>query len=284
MDHNCIGNRYVQEELSDRVAAIVDHHVDEHQHLSANPRFITMDAGSCASLVTNYFADTLGAEQLSQTLTPSLRTLLIGAIIIDTGNLKPVPQGKATEQDRRAISILSSSSDASFNASSAQPTSIDHYFARLREAKSDIASLCLRDQFRRDYKSFITSNHYTVGLSSVLLSAEDLAQKEGWEGFANALKAWAQESRLDVAGVLTNYRRSNGQGAREVLLLPVAAALKDTLANLVDEKDSNIQGLRLAKWDDHQPSQVGLLAFKQENDKATRKQVLPGLRGVIEAS
>lgn len=289
MDHNRLLPQYrPSSQQSDPVCAIIDHHQDEGCHLEAAPRIVLLGPGSCASLVTNHFYDKLQQSQASAELPQSLRALLLGAILIDTGNLKAAPQGKATEADRRAASVLlqSSSQSANLTSSSLPPlASPEEYFVQLRQAKSDIASLCYRDQFRRDYKSFTTSNGVTVGLSSILLSLNDLAAKEGWEGFRDSLRAWAQERGLQVAGVLTHYKGPGGKDVREHLYYPATPAMRTLLASLPEQTGHGLEELHLVTWnegDDNRPRDVGLETFKQLNVKATRKQVLPALRSYIE--
>lgn len=212
----------------------------------------------------------------------SLAVLLLGAILIDTGNLKPHPQGKATDQDRRAAAILSSVQQLSSPSLSTTSSDSD-YFARLREAKSDVSSLSLRDHFRRDYKSFTSSNGFTVGLSSVLVGIEGLAAKQGWEALQEALAKWAQERDLDLAVVLTNFRKGD-KTCKEVLCLPLRESLRSCVNELPGKTDFGVPDLALQAW--HSPEQSKspqLSSFQQGNVKATRKQVLPALRGLVES-
>lgn len=228
--------------------------------------------------MTNHFSNIFGKEAFTERLPDSLRLLLVAAILIDTGNLKPAPSGKATHRDRQAMATLTSSQQIQEPMIS---SSSDDLFTRLREAKSDVSSLSLRNHFRRDYKLLVTSNGCTVGLSSALLSLQELAAKDGWPGLARALLDWAQERSLDVAAVLTNFRR-DGKSKRELLFLPKAEALRDILLQLPTSRSNGVADLRLRLWSTDDLDQYGFIVFDQLNDKATRKQVSPAVRAAIE--
>lgn len=50
------------------VSGIIDHHADEGFHEDASPRVITVPTGSCSSLVTLHFAQSLSPHDIPQEL------------------------------------------------------------------------------------------------------------------------------------------------------------------------------------------------------------------------
>ena len=83
-----------------------------------------------------------------------LADLLIGAILIDTADLRPAPKGKAEDVDRAAMDILlplssaveSSSLIAAVNTAKAR-NSLSHRFERLAAAKESVSEV-RRDTMR----------------------------------------------------------------------------------------------------------------------------------------
>ncbi|RMZ77254.1 hypothetical protein DV738_g4536, partial [Chaetothyriales sp. CBS 135597] len=175
----------------------VDHHVDESSSPPAQPytpRIISLEAGSCTSLVISYlrsqglFPDpdpnpneaaasstTIGLQQIS--------SLALSAILIDTNNLKSPSKTKPI--DLEAVQFLtshlgshggvftppslinsSSSSSSEFTSSSSAPSSISIFFTTdfhrlLSDAKlHSLDKLTSAEILDRDYKqckTFISS-------------------------------------------------------------------------------------------------------------------------------
>ena len=150
VDHNVLE----QGSPSARVVSVIDHHIDEKRpsrylaesDLSGYPDaspLVVRTSGSCASLVTSHFARQ--ADALSPLMPRELADLLIGAILIDTADLRPAPKGKAEDVDRDAMALLvplSSAADstsliAAVNSSKARNT-LSHRFERLAAAKESV--------------------------------------------------------------------------------------------------------------------------------------------------
>ncbi|KAF9260644.1 DHH phosphoesterase [Marasmius fiardii PR-910] len=103
VDHNRLSPEF--HSSTARVVAIIDHHVDEGLYTdTAQPRLIS-PTGSCASQVAAYILQDNNSD-ISSLIPPDLSTLLLSAILIDTG-LKPVYEGgKATELDIHVARVL----------------------------------------------------------------------------------------------------------------------------------------------------------------------------------
>lgn len=224
VDHNRILPHFSENNPDTRIIAIVDHHEDEKQHPDANPRIVVVPVGSAASLVTEHLRE-CGLE-----IPSDICTLLLCAILIDTGGLHP--NGKAEAIDHSAASYLlprsgaltlSGVSTASLNEMplyiSPPVTSLTQ---QLAQCKADISHLGTSEQLRRDYKQYRwkvapEGRMVDVGLSTVPLDlrvwlSRGVLQEEFWM----PLDDFMDKRGLDVLGVLTTFsdaKKTKNKGA-----------------------------------------------------------------------
>ncbi|BGP16545.1 hypothetical protein JCM10213_000543 [Rhodosporidiobolus nylandii] len=293
----------VEDEEDDRrVHAIIDHHADEGRHLAASPRLLR-PVGSCASLITDHF--TSSSPNIS--VPTPLADLLLSAVLIDTGLRPSTDGGKATETDLSAVNYLlpfssfaSSTSNATIASSEASSSALSALMAHntlLSQKKNDVSHLSGRDLLRRDYKEYVESG-VRYGLSTVPLSLATWLDKssatdgaEKWNLVLSDTRAWMDERGLDLAGVLTSYTHikksgKEGKHRRELLLLSRKGAALDSVFEGI-ERDGVLQVEEWKDLDDY-PRQEGRSGeerwkvWQQGNAKATRKQVAPVLRKLVE--
>lgn len=226
VDHNRLGTRYSSP--SAVVTAVIDHHADENQHLTANPRIVA-PAGSCSSHITHLLvnATSEGGDQFE--IPSELATLLLCVMLIDTNGLKP--KGKALAVDYAAayhllpLSSLAQSvkgllpmsiNDTNPSAQSEQEIhaipSVQELTATLDLKKFDLSHLNAYDNLRRDYKEYtyeIPSSQSTgkveikAGLSTVPLPLEG-----DWAANGQLLKSsidWMTTHNLAILGILTSF-------------------------------------------------------------------------------
>ncbi|KAG6840845.1 hypothetical protein C0991_003792 [Blastosporella zonata] len=221
VDHNSLGAAYTHDNPLSTVTAILDHHADEDQHLSASPRIIA-PAGSCTSHVAALFPPEIPAP---------LATLLLTGILIDTNGLKT--DGKALPPDYSAAGFLAPRSTLAsllpgtlLTALHADPNAesdvlrgsaaIKNLTDKLKELKDGVSHLTARDLLRRDYKEYVLnvpgSGPIRAGLASVPVRLRD------WK-LQNAAGAWMAEREIQVLGVLTSFRagkKGKGEHRREM--------------------------------------------------------------------
>lgn len=111
VDHPSLTGPWGGAKASNRqVDILVDHHEDSGDHTSAALRIIKSPSkdpvGSCASLITELFADRFARGERGDLGLRQIADLLISAIIIDTDNLRSAPRGKATKSDFEAVKTL----------------------------------------------------------------------------------------------------------------------------------------------------------------------------------
>ncbi|KAK4054584.1 Exopolyphosphatase [Microbotryomycetes sp. JL201] len=288
-----------------RVTAVIDHHADEGRHMHASPRLIQIPTGSCTSLVATYFLPLLPA---TAHMSSSLADLLLSAILIDT-NLKPsTAGGKATDTDLRAVRLLSPFSsfvdgaEGSAAAVGGDVTATLLQVGRLLQAKkSDVAWMSGRDLLRRDYKEYQhDAQSLKYGLATVPVSFRSWIDKDdkryGWEGVERDCRAWMEERHLDFLGVLTSFEevapagKNKGARARE-LYLHVGGndSTSERLRNILYPGLEADADLRLGPWFGGDLSgEPGFdkrwRLWQQVNAKATRKQVAPAIKHLLDTA
>ncbi|GAA5959254.1 hypothetical protein JCM3765_005122 [Sporobolomyces pararoseus] len=326
VDHNSLlpSFRSSSSQEEDRVVSIIDHHVDERQHLSASPRLINL-VGSCSSLITTHFF-----QQQQPELEPpkELADLLIKTVLIDT-RLKPVEKnGKATPIDLKAVSLLlpfssfprtTTTTTTTTNIGEGKEEEVGVFdkvgqdtLSSLKETgefliklKEEVSWMNGRDLLRRDYKEYTTEVEGSLkyGLSTVPLGLNvwlDKFEKEDSdkrlsEGVLKDIRNWMKERELKLCGVLTSYNhlKKNGEFGkhrRELLILTNELKFDKVFEGL--ELD---QVLQLEEWKlvdqyggvDRGGERQGGESYErwkvwqQGNTKATRKQVAPVLKDLI---
>lgn len=258
-----------------RVVSIVDHHDPGQTSFdsSISPQRIDPTVGSCSSLVATTFFTADSKSDLR--LTPSAASLLIMAILIDTG-LRPTERGgKFSRADAQALEILLPSSGILY-------TQLESLGSELAERKANVSDLSSRDLLRRDYKEYRTSAGTKWGLSTVPLELLDFANKG--KGLASEIERWMAERDLRIAGVLTSYSSKRTSKHKRELLLCVDNAQELSWLFEALERDSG--SLELSGWDkDKALVQSGgdkMRVWRQKNSKATRKQVAPLLEQTLD--
>lgn len=295
-----------------KVDAIIDHHEDENAHTDALIREITIPTGSCASLVVKHFQPQWeAATSRGSPLPPELATLLLSAIVIDTGGLKP--GGKATAVDYDAAAFLYSISTVAAQGGEAKtflattdvghrlPPSLEALADTLQEAKSNVSGLSTHDLLIRDYKEYewpTQSRHFPtvkVGLSTVPLGLKSWIAKEpeGWETLMADTEQYMQEGTLDIEGILTTYRgEKKGKHKRQLaIIVRPGGVIRDPqeARSVFDRLVAGLEAseeLQLEEWNKAEKVKKGddqrlVKVWVQGNAKATRKQVAPLLVSVV---
>ncbi|PFH51195.1 hypothetical protein AMATHDRAFT_143306 [Amanita thiersii Skay4041] len=317
VDHNALDERFSVLNPSAVVTAIIDHHADEKQFLGANPRIVA-PAGSCASHVAHLFPSKEGRRV---GMPPELATLLLCAMLIDTGGLKP--KGKALDVDHAAakallpVSSLAGEVPDAGLQSLAQITekegkekgihkldALSSLTATLDKKKGDVSSFNAYDLLRRDYKGYI----FTVPLPSrsegmkinVGLSTVPLGLKAQWASDNQLLKAsieWMTNRNLSILGILTTFNgQKKGKHKRETAW--IVRVMGDNSSNGLDleelpkrlfdglEANQELDLVLFKKFKIDVGGEKGIVAraYKQRNVKATRKAIGPALQRILEGT
>ena len=268
------------------VVGIIDHHEDESLHTTAKPRVIK-PVGSNASLVTLQFRSTLesgSAEQFK-----NVAVLLLSAILIDTGALKP--KGKAIEEDYQAAQLLMPLTGLETDAESIAedgshiPAPLQAYFEALSLAKGSVGHLSTRDLLRRDYKQYDYSTGTRCGLATVPIKLEPWHERnvdEFWEG----VDAWMEERKLHILGILTTYKSAKkGKGRRQSVWVVRGEGIEfdglaDSLFKGVETSELQVEDIGKLKGQKKRRVRV----YQHKNTHATRKAIAPLVQKIVEGS
>ncbi|KAI0059968.1 DHH phosphoesterase [Artomyces pyxidatus] len=291
VDHNSLSSRFLP---SAHVTAVVDHHADEGRHLDARPRIVEVPTGSCSSLVTRLFS-----TEWPDGATPEVARLLLCAIVIDTGGLKP--GGKAEAADRAAAAFLCGRAGMDGGAALTDGQVYENREVRelsetLAAKKASVAHLGPRDLLRRDYKEYEYAlsggGAVLVGLATVPRALKAmLKESEDGREFWNACGAWMEERGLGALGVLTTWRDEakfgkRGKHRREQVW---AVKDKDGLAGRLWRGLEASAELKVKRKDGKKYIATGVgqgvvvHVYEQGNADATRKATAPLVKTLIES-
>ncbi|KAF9467710.1 hypothetical protein BDZ94DRAFT_1280301 [Collybia nuda] len=312
VDHNRLGSSFTVNNPDSQVVAVVDHHEDEGLYKdTANPRII-VPAGSCASHVAGLATAEVPAE---------LATLLLCAILIDTGGLKA--GGKALQVDYHAAGFISTRStfapslpnklsaflkdDPHTKAEAlADADAIKDLSKTLSNKKSDLSHLGGWDLLRRDYKQYTYTPAWAAGTPAIeagLSTVPVALEAWGKDGkLEEAAKDWMKHRNITILGVLTSFRDGSkpgksgkGKHRRELTWfvredsennsgLDVKELEKRLWKGLEESKE-----LKLKKHKKFDLEKGGKLAagttaraYQQGNADANRKVIAPLLKTIVE--
>ncbi|EDR10579.1 exopolyphosphatase [Laccaria bicolor S238N-H82] len=305
VDHNRIADRFMQDNPSAEITAVVDHHTDEGLYPTAKPRIVA-PAGSCSSHIAALCPQNIPAE---------LATLLFCAILIDTDGLKP--GGKALDLDRHSAIFLAAKSTyaekiPSISSMGGKPPPDFLYYqeavktltSNLVTKKADVSQLSAHDLIRRDYKEYTftlswaketPSPSIKAGLSTVPVQLKIWGSDGKLE---DAAVTWMQSRGLSVLGILTSYNKkpkrlgkAKGKHERETAWIILDHQGVDT-AELATRLWTGLEGnkeisvKKRKKFDLEKggrlPGGAKAKVYKQGNPKATRKTIAPLLKDILE--
>lgn len=303
VDHNRL--RPMFSHLNSLVTEIVDHHKDENHHeqvvSDSGKRIIAFENGhatvasTCTLVAERLFHQSTMFDDSSsgRKIDGALGLSLLGVILLDSINMLPEAK-KGTPRDDEAIQQLLKHTDWSSCADTI-PSLMDEdtldkifpngrcnmpdrkaLFDALIGAKSDpkfwlemSAVNCLRI----DYKKFIVNDRSSIGLSSVIITMDDLLAKDG---LVPSMKAFIASEDVNLFGVL-GVTFDNDKPKRELLLAGSDDNVVDSFAQfLLEHPDA--ADLDMAEREtcrDYTQDGMTIRVFRQGNPKGSRKQIAP---------
>ena len=275
-----------------QIDTIIDHHEDENVAKDADPRIITK-SGSCSSLVFNYFYTNLKDKTIFET--SDVCGLLLGPLLIDTSNMTQKVEMEDSVAFSRYIMLLQDS-HISTNMTQLTRAASDvsteslmlTYYDTLKTAKKDLSCLSFFDILRKDYKQF-TFNGLRVGFSSLGKLYLWIFNKFSGNDIEEALLRTINYHKLDMLVITTSYtKKTNNEYTREFsyyfkLDAPRAGDLKEigTLAHQALSLNDKIYDYE--SFAKKLLSVSNLFLFNQGNVQASRKQVVPIVKDILES-
>ncbi|EIN14597.1 DHH phosphoesterase [Punctularia strigosozonata HHB-11173 SS5] len=306
VDHNRLLSRFSENNSSARVVAVVDHHDDEGLYKdTADPRLIAVPTGSCASLVSQ-----LLARSCADAIPAELATLLLCGILIDTQGLKKGGKAEPTDRDAAGFLLPRSTLGRSLQVTHTEPNdvpAVKELTDSLQQKKSAVSDLGARDLLRRDYKEYSWKPSWTsnssalpVGLATVPLGLAEWAHRAD---FWPAIESWMDERDLAALGILTSYHdtknkkhtanghtKGKGKHKREVMFV----LREDGHGQLPRAMWAGLEGSEALQLKERKWEKIGTApnlgakacarVWKQRNTDATRKQIAPLVKTIIEGT
>ncbi|SCU91851.1 LAFA_0F06238g1_1 [Lachancea sp. 'fantastica'] len=264
VDHN--DSQSLAKKVVDSVVGIIDHHEDLGLHKDISERHggprIIRPAGSCSSLVFNFWNESLknGSEQKfggSDAL-----SLCLGALLIDTTNMAYKVEDPDKEAHAAYKELLPN-------------VDFEVYSSQLRQAKDDIAGLSLRDILRKDYKEFVfskTKGTVKCGFASVVKPFNWINAQFPDQQFLEACSKFVDERNLDLLLILTSWTDSKAQFKRQIALYVKEKRSMEVSSKVIE----NITALlKLQSIEVLEAPCENCAFFAQLNTNASRKQVVP---------
>lgn len=270
------------EEKRLRVSGIIDHHADEGVFLDAVPRIIQSN-GSCSALVFNFWN-----KQIGPIFDKDAVLLLLGPLLIDTSNM----QQKVEQGDIDAFTQYSKvlvESESLLQTASIDPSTFSSVFSELKTAKKDLKGFSLYDILRKDYKQFKFSSKngtkVSVGFSSIGKSLSWVLTKYSVSEVIESLQKMSLAFHLDVVVITSSFTQKDTRIYTREFCFSTTDSSLENIASLATELQLNTgfyQDASVANTLAEINQSVIFKVYNQQNTAASRKQVVPAIKEVIE--
>lgn len=214
--------------------------------------------GSCCTLVTEALLADEGfaMDEVSA-------ALLHGTIVTDTINFSPAA-GKTTPKDL----------DMAEKLGVFLPLEVDNdtVFQEIKEAKFDLSGLTTEEILQKDLK-VVPGDSLMVAMSSVTMEMTDFAARED---FIGSLRQFSADRNVDAVVVLTVSVGDDGSMSRQLGIFSPSRVYREQMADVLNASQSPSLGLSPLSSNHEE-----FLAFEQSNVKASRKQILPVIKGFL---
>ena len=301
VDHNRLRPRYSH--LNSMVTEIVDHHKDENHHdqvsADSGKRIIAFENGhatvasTCTLVAERLFQSIKSDSDSSMQIDGALGLSLLGVILLDSINMLPEAK-KGTPRDEEAIQQLLNRTDWSSCADTVpalmDDATLDRIFPNGRcnmpdrkalfdaliGAKSDPKfwlEMSAMNCLRIDYKKFVVDEKSSIGLSSVIISMDDLLAKDG---FIESMKTFIASEDVNLFGVL-GVTFVDDKPKRELLLTGNDDHVVDSFTQfLLEHPDAaDLDMVEREDCKDYTQDGMKIRVFRQGNPKGSRKQIAP---------
>lgn len=315
VDHNHLGSTFSIDNPTAEVVSVIDHHEDEKLYLNASPRIIA-PCGSCASHVATLFPP----EPLPDLALLLLTAILIDtdglkpggkAVQTDRDSALILAPKSSIANSIPPLSALSPidhpNPDALYEAQA-----IKDLTKALRDKKSDVSHLSGYDLLRRDYKEYTHTLTWAAGSPSIkvgLCTVVSGLKTWGTDGkLEQAAVKWMTERKITILGICTSFREAKKIGKKNdkrkhkreqawiLLTEPELAGIAseglttDVLAKRLFAGLEANEVLQLKKYKkfgklekaSKLPPGSRAKVYKQQNVDASRKQIAPLLKNIIE--
>lgn len=265
------------------VEAIIDHHADEGMFQNANPRVIRT-CGSNSTLVFQYFHKLIAGDESFWKTNKDVIELLIAPLLIDTTNMTQ----KVEDPDVKALEFYKKIPDGDTVSFTTQ-SSYDDFYRTLKTAKKDISGFSFAEILRKDYKQFKFIHEDRVGFSSIGKPLLWVTSKFSVEDIKKDLAKTLETNQIDLLVITSSFTQKEtgiytrefcyyyeGENVRYADLYQLVWKQLELSTDLY--KSDAISSLTNAINN----KEAHLKIFNQKKVTATRKQVVPIVKEVLE--
>lgn len=206
-DHNKLVD--VHKTCADRVVGILDHHKNEELYKSTTSMRIIKEVGSASTLI--------GSLCREHNVSFPFPALLGAPIVIDCENFD-LTRNRATEEDILIYKWLEESMNPKVNAT--------ELFKQLKEWRTNIFSLSVEENLRRDYKCYV-GERYLIGRSSIPCSRQKFLQH--YPEFGPLCLKFLTAKKVEVL-FLAFAGTDNGTHQRDLIIIGCEPTIEGFLA------------------------------------------------------
>lgn len=265
VDHNDIP--HTNKDVLLNVVGIVDHHKDVGLHTESVETFsgprIIQTAGSCSSLVFDYWFKILKSNEQACAAIKGVVPLLLGALLIDTDDMKH----KVEHIDTVALEEYKKLSQESVDT--------NRLYQKLREAKDDINGLYFHDILRKDYKEFNFNPETRCGIASVVKSIQWIERRFDKANIESTCTKYIEENSLDILVLMTSFTE-NDIFSKQIAFQINPNRDPQLLKSLVNDLAPKLDLVKIESL-----SSKCFECYDQKNTKMSRKQVAPFIEEFI---
>jgi exopolyphosphatase len=251
VDHN----RCTLPDVGDAVRQVIDHHVDERQHLDESLQFKWIrTVGSCCTLIAQ-----LAAHQLQHHHDDVI--LLLTTIITDTINFDSKIK-RATLLDEKIAFFLFNllSSSQSFEQFS------KIVFQEISQAKNNVSSLTPIELLSRDFKS--ADDGLRLGFSSITISLSEFVLKANLSNDVSILEQFCKSQQIDTL-VICVALTEPAVFRRQLAIFSIDNIRFEKLFSFLNTSNLSLTLLSSSS------TTTNLVFWDQGDSTASRKQILP---------
>ncbi|KAF1318076.1 Ppx1-like protein, partial [Globisporangium splendens] len=275
LDHNALNMKRIglpqESESVAEIVEILDHHMDLGKHPTAPVREIAFADGQAlvASNCTLVAEKMLDALKRDQTLYALPATLLLAVIGLDSVNFSP----SAKKVTRRDIAVAEELEKAAF----ASKESLFEWLQAEKLNPVHWAEFSIWNCLQCDYKEFdvMASKQQQYGVSTIHIDLDTFVKKaEHKAALIDTLEAYVMQNQLAFLVVMMIFVDADGARHRQLLFYEDTggqSCTRQCVAFLTQESSLQLESMDLPSI----YADARLIAFRQRNTSASRKQVVP---------
>jgi len=280
VDHNRLAS--TQEDLAPYVIGIIDHHADEKLYAATTTALrVIQPVGSASTLV----AQRIHMEAPALLKRADVATLLLAAILLDTGNMDPALR-KGTATDANVIRLLTPVCFPGVSTSAdSESRAVATWYRELLRLRTDTSLLNTAQLLLKDVKYTVHADKIRFAISSVPLSLNQwIAQDEA--NFLPHIRTFIGAKNLSFLVIMTTFTDDDQLLHRELMVIATSEAMLRAVTHslLKEDRELRLEGRslqlveRLAEYERvHKDVGLQFAIYDQLDVSKSRKQVLPAI-------